>query len=538
MIEDQDPKKAGYSSDDSYFDDSDSFSSDNEEVFPQLQPAAQAEVPTTDGQARESPMHTSTSAPTEGLDDMALDSETIDPIQIVNDLLPEGYTVLHPPPSIAEVSSVSADPDIVTHLNEIQGMSITEVHPIIKDSPEHGLLLNSARLAIYIEKERDRIFGIVLQVYGALFPELADVVLDKGDYVAAAGICSTHFLSDPATDADFDAHAAVLTRLSEMLPSQQVAVVVALASVTKGLDGRSAEALADTNDFLVSAAAEMKLLEEIKQIFLDHLMQRIHLFLPNMCQVVGSGIAAQLFGIVNGRVERLTTMTREDVMLLGVPYQDARHSLEDFAGMPVGYVGNCDLVRYSKNKLGLDAYTVHKVVKAVASKVVLAARIDTSNFAPDGEKGYTMKKHVIRRINRLEKEIADKEVRRTQNYLNRQKLMDEMRAHREDMRLNRQLYGKDSTADTERAFELWKDIRMQEAAQANATLYSQNKGRMTMKQHGRHQQLLEATSAARAAGMSLAEYEQHKRQSGADEAQAKKGFRRPQGGIWRKRKPE
>ena len=523
-----DPKNKEYpSSDDAYFSDSDGYS-DEENLVPQPlpvpQPVAPAETPTPSSET------------TSLVESKPKEEESLDPIEIVNSVLPLGYSISHPPPTISEISAVSSSPSVVAHLNAIQNISLTDVTPITKGDPEHTLLLSSVELIIQIELERDRIFGILLQVYGTIFPELENLLLEKDDYVAAAGLCGTHFLEEPTTDSDFDVQDDIIRRLGAILPSQQVALVVALASVTKGPGDRSAEDIDDTNAFLASAAEEMKLLEEIKQIFLDHLFQRVHLYLPNLSNLVGPAITAQLFGILSGKVEMLTTMTREDVMQLGVKYQQTRQTTEDSTGMQAGYIVNCDLALFAKQNPAMDAYTVHKVVKAVANKVVLAARVDVGRYAPDGEKGFNMKKQVIRRINRLEKDISDKEQKRMQNFMNRQKLMDDIRAHREEMRLNRQVYGKDSTEDTERAFELWKNVRMQEASQSNATLYSQNQGRMAMKQHGRHMQLTEATAAARAAGMSLPEYEQHKRQLEKQEhAEQKKGFRRPHGGIWRKR---
>ncbi|KNH09722.1 trans-splicing factor [Perkinsela sp. CCAP 1560/4] len=511
------------SSDDSYFDDSDFSDIDEKQFLAQRQ---LQDAPKVGENMLLNDTHDEDSAARSGTPhDKILDS--VDPAEIVESLMPPGYSISSPPPSIASISSMSSAPTVLAHLNAIQTISLDQVSAITKDDPEYVLLLNSVSLIIAVEHEKNRIFGTILQVYGKLFPELAEISHEKDEYIHVAGACGTTFLREPLTEDEYDKQNKIIERLTKIVPSQQAAVLIALASVTKGVGSCSEDVLRNIDSFLQSASEEIILLEEIKQIFLDHLSQRIHLYLPNISNLVGPSIAAQLFGVVDGKVDKIMMMTREDVMNLGSPYQDTKQTSEDLTGLPTGYIANADLVLFAKENPLMDAYTVQKVVKAVASKIVLAARVDIGRYAPDGEKGFLMKKAVIRRINRLEKDISDKERKRVQNFENRQRLMDDIRAHREEMRLNQQVYGKESTVDSHRAFELWKNARQQELAEYNATLYSHNRGRMTAKQHGRHQQLVAVTAAARASGMTVSEYEEQQREiEKSAKSKSKKGFRR------------
>ena len=250
---------------------------------------------------------------------------------------------------------------------------------ILPEDPENALLRTTADMIGHIERTKIALYDAIRSLYAQRLPELAALVVDRGAYCAIV-----HAMGNFVNLSEMGEK---IEMLRDHLPSQLCAALLVVASVSRGTVLATA-----TASTLLDATEEFTSLESVKQILLDYLSSRIMLLAPNLCNLIGPGIAAQLFGL-SGSLVSLCEMSPETVASLGKSSgQSSDASAPSHLLSIGGYLLNSDLVQSQ------PAEVRHKIVRMVSHKVVLAARVDAYRYAPDGSKGYEMRSYLCRRM--------------------------------------------------------------------------------------------------------------------------------------------
>ena len=286
------------------------------------------------------------------------------------------------PPDASAVSDDGVDKSLQRHLAAIRKLQDEKdqasgsaaatkraFSPSGTDAQQHQLVVESNR---HLRRVHDALHAAHQQLcvaYQPRFPELADLVPDPDQY--AETVRALGRTMDPTRGVTDSA-------LNLALGPHQVLSVAVAASATAG------RPLTDSEWETVSRA-----LDRVKRIqsardeltrFVEHRLRRA---VPNVCALVGSAVAAQLLGLAGG-VEELARIPACNLQVLGQTRSTSASrggwSTAATTATPMhsqhhhhrGVLVDCDLVRNAPQKLQA------KVLKAVASKVALAARCDAA----------------------------------------------------------------------------------------------------------------------------------------------------------------
>jgi U4/U6 small nuclear ribonucleoprotein PRP31 len=278
--------------------------------------------------------------------------------------------------TVEEVSTYRGSDELADVLRQLQHFSASaaaaSANVLAKNDPEYQFVLQCGTVCVTIEQEKTKILRFVTDHYSRRFPELAVLLQDGMTLCSAIALLGN----------DIHGTDRCVSELEELVPSQLLAAVIAAACTTRG-----AELPAGDMENIVAACNEYTSLEEVKQVLLEYIQERIILLCRNTCALVGCGIASQLVAVA-GSVDRLAEMDANEVMELG----SYRANKIGFAVKTAGFLQNVDLVQKQPPELRTRA------LRLVADRVVSTARIDANRPGADESEGLKARAFCIRRI--------------------------------------------------------------------------------------------------------------------------------------------
>ena len=166
-----------------------------------------------------------------------------------------------------------------------------------------------------------------------------------------------------------------LKKLDQVLSSQTILIVSVTASTTSGKQ-MDEEKMAP-----LSRGCEVGIeLCEARDLILKFVESRMEFIAPNVCRIVGPGIAAKVTSHAGG-LTGLTKMPSCNIMLLGAQ----KKTLQGFSKLQM--LPHTGYIYYAKIVQDLPPEYRRKAAKLVSAKLTLAARVDCFHQSDDGSAG-------------------------------------------------------------------------------------------------------------------------------------------------------
>jgi U4/U6 small nuclear ribonucleoprotein PRP31 len=228
-----------------------------------------------------------------------------------------------------------------------------------KEEEDHHLVVQSNKHLANLADELARAHDELAMAYKPKFPELEELLPNYVQYMTAVRTIWNEMDLTKVND-----------ELNEILNSNQIITISVAGSTTSG------RPLTDEELQRVDSAATYieKLLKVQNELvtFVENSMESLA---PSICALIGAATAARLLGLAGGLSE-LTKIPACNLQVMG----QVKHNSSSRAGLSsastkqhVGILADCDLVQSVPKQLQ------KKALKAVASKLALAARYDFVN---------------------------------------------------------------------------------------------------------------------------------------------------------------
>lgn len=232
----------------------------------------------------------------------------------------------------------------------------------------NDMLLRSNGVIKQIDEEVHAIYYFLRDIYALKFPELESILPNRLDYVKV--------VKRIGNEMDL-----TLVDLTDLLPNNVIMVLAVSSSTTLGKPLTNQQ----LQDCLI-ACDEVVLLFEHKQAVLSFVEQKIHRIAPNLSNLIGSQLTAQLIGLT-GNVSNLSKIPACNIQVIGQEKNQLIHSVNKNTTIP--HAG----ILFSSSLLNLldDLDLKRKGLKILASKVALAARVDAYQSSPEGAEGLKLK---------------------------------------------------------------------------------------------------------------------------------------------------
>ncbi|KAI8992510.1 hypothetical protein BDB01DRAFT_778683 [Pilobolus umbonatus] len=267
-----------------------------------------------------------------------------------------------------------------------QNRSASDVVGPAEEDDEYKLIVESNSMTADIDNEIQTVHKFIRDHYAAKFPELESLVYNPLDYARTVKAIGNEL---DLTKVD----------LRAFLPSATIMVITVTGSTTSG------RSLSEEEWKLTEEACDMVLdLDAARKKIMSYVESRMTVIAPNLSNVVGTSTAAKLLTAAGG-LAAFCKIPSCNVQVLG----NHRKTNTGFSSANMdrhaGYIFYSDLV----NSVPQDLR--RKVVKIVAAKAVLAARIDANHQAPHGEQGRRMREEVDSKIEKLQEAPPSKVVK-------------------------------------------------------------------------------------------------------------------------------
>uniref|UniRef100_K3W6W3 Nop domain-containing protein n=1 Tax=Globisporangium ultimum (strain ATCC 200006 / CBS 805.95 / DAOM BR144) TaxID=431595 RepID=K3W6W3_GLOUD len=213
---------------------------------------------------------------------------------------------------------------------------------------------------VQIDDEIIAIHRFVAEIYAKKFPELDSLVPNALDYVRVV----------KAIGNEMD---MTVVDLSKLLPS---AAIIGISVTGSGTSGKqlSAEDLKTCMD----ACDELLSLDKDKSMILGFVESRMSYLAPNVSQLVGTRIAAQLIGLAGG-VANLSRIPSCNLQVLG----QQKKVLSGFSSAAA--LKHTGIIFYADVIQNVPPYLRMKACRALAGKIALMARVDSQPHQSDRE---------------------------------------------------------------------------------------------------------------------------------------------------------
>eukprot|EP01065_Artemidia_motanka_P027260 TRINITY_DN32484_c0_g1_i1.p1 TRINITY_DN32484_c0_g1~~TRINITY_DN32484_c0_g1_i1.p1 ORF type:complete len:442 (+),score=146.15 TRINITY_DN32484_c0_g1_i1:64-1389(+) len=263
------------------------------------------------------------------------------------------------------------DIERVTAPNSVQKDTIT------KEDPEHSLVHTAMKCCVELQQEIGKVHRFIRAKYKRYFPELEQFVVEPIQFAKCVRIIGN----------EYDLERGVKALLDSGVPATTVVKIIVTRSTCPPCpDAKKAELMR-----LLEACDEMLILEEAKQFVLEYTQLRMNHIAPNVSAIVGTAVAAQIIGIVGG-LDNLCKLPADQVMTLGRTRRNQEHEKAVSTMFHGSFLLNCDIVR------GQEPDFRERALKMVANKVILAARVDATRYAPDGGRGAFLREKILKLI--------------------------------------------------------------------------------------------------------------------------------------------
>lgn len=270
--------------------------------------------------------------------------------------------------SSAPAGSLFKDGRLELHMKKLAALMAQEANgdedKVIDKEAEYEVIVQSNKLVQEIDDEISRLHKDVRDMYAVKYHELEEVVHTPIEYAKCVKIIGN----------EKDMSAAE-KELEGIVPSSLILTISVTASTTVGkpLPPDELKKCFDACDLLLQ-------LDESRKTIYDYIESRMTVIAPNLSVLVGSGIAARLIGIAGG-LTALTKIPSCNLQVLGIK----RKGLSGFSSatqdIHVGMLGQSELMITAPPDLR------NRVLRLLAAKCTLAARMDSFNEDETGEKG-------------------------------------------------------------------------------------------------------------------------------------------------------
>lgn len=238
---------------------------------------------------------------------------------------------------------------------------------------EYQVIENANSIMVQIDDELMLVYKRIVEGYRTKFPELESLVPNPLEYIKV--------VLEIRNTVDM-----TLVDLSKLLPSATVMGVSVTGSTTSGVP------LTEMGLNRVLEDCEYGLaLDRDKSLLLRFVENRISDLAPNVSAIIGTKIAAQLIGLAGG-LESLAKMPSCNLQVMG----QTKSTLSGFSNASslknVGIMYFSDIVQ--ETPLGLRK----RALRAVAGKVTLAARVDSTQRGGSNAVGVKFKDALVEKI--------------------------------------------------------------------------------------------------------------------------------------------
>lgn len=251
---------------------------------------------------------------------------------------------------------------IQTFVDQPESQGRVTADLLVEGSDEYNLVVTSNDLMMEIDDEIAAIHRLIAEIYASKFPELESLVPNALDFARVVKTIGNEM------------DMTVVGDLSKLLPS---AAVIGISVTGSGTSGKP---LAD--DALkkcMDACDELLALDADKAMILRFVESRMSCLAPNVSQLVGTRIAAQLVGLAGG-VAQLARIPSCNLQVLGQQKKDLSGFSSASALKHTGIIFHCDLIQ------SVPPYLRMKACRALAGKLALMARVDSQPIKSDKDK--------------------------------------------------------------------------------------------------------------------------------------------------------
>jgi U4/U6 small nuclear ribonucleoprotein PRP31 len=260
----------------------------------------------------------------------------------------------------------------------------------IEDNPEYKVLTESNTLSTQIDGEIMKVHKFIRDHYSARFPELETLIQNPIEYAKVVAILGNGPMDTNSIKALQDKPDNVLGEsLKSVLDGPSLMIVTVEATTSKGQEISQEEL-----DRILRACHMIVSMDKAKKILTEYVQSRMNVFAPNLTAIVGSLTAAQLINTAGG----LTALSRTpscNLAAWGSKKQANSALATNTQNRQQGYLYHSPIIRTIPTDLK------KKAMKAVAAKLVLAARADTGHTSPDGSYGEELRSQCLERLDKM-----------------------------------------------------------------------------------------------------------------------------------------
>ena len=270
------------------------------------------------------------------------------------------------------------------HLEKIEALIDKDIvagkEPFDSESEEYQLIFISNEYISIIDREISYICKLIGDLYQDKFPELESLVINPLEYVKC--------VKKIKNEMDLNK-----IELDSILPKRTVVAVLLAASSTNGKP-----LVHDKLEKVLKACDAVEQLDYRKRRLLNYVESRMFLLAPNLSNVVGTGIAAQLIGTAGG-IENLSRMPACNIQVLGSQKKNLLgFSKHGESGVKVhhGLFGTMEMVKNAPP--GFQK----QLVRMLSTTCALAVRADVSRTCPSGLIGSRLKAKMMKRFDKIQ----------------------------------------------------------------------------------------------------------------------------------------
>lgn len=227
-------------------------------------------------------------------------------------------------------------------------------------SSEYKLMVASNRALREMEDAMAKTLAFIKGLYRARYPELEELVPNKVDYVRCAQRIGNE------TDMS-------KVKLSDILPSNTVMIVNVTGTMTSGTP-LAPESLSLLNE----ACSEMLALSDDRDAVLLFLESRMDSLAPNLSVLIGAEVAATLIALA-GTLTALSKIPGCNIEVMGHDQRTLQGLSMASSTSQYGALINAPLVQSAPRSFR------RKMIKVLAGKVALMARVDAYRTVTDGD---------------------------------------------------------------------------------------------------------------------------------------------------------
>ncbi|KFK43784.1 hypothetical protein AALP_AA1G172100 [Arabis alpina] len=235
----------------------------------------------------------------------------------------------------------------------------------------YNLILDCNQLLVDIDYEICIVHNFIRDKYRRKFQELESIVLNAIEYATV--------VKQIGNEMDLS-----LVDLKSLLLPTATITAVSLTAVTTSLPE-------DVLRKAIQACDRVLDLDTTKKKVLGFLEAKMGSIAPNLSAIVGSGVAAKLIGNAGGLSE-LAKLPACNVQLLGQKKKNLLGFSSATSQSRVGYLEQSEIFQTTPPSLRL------RVIKLLAGKSTLAARVDASGGDPSGTNGIALKEEILIKI--------------------------------------------------------------------------------------------------------------------------------------------